>query len=149
MYIQIMTLEQADRWKFNPFDVTKVWNFADFPLIKVGRLVLDRNPINYHAEVEQIAFNPGHFVPGILPSPDKMLQGRLFSYRDTQYYRVGINHLMLPINSPFRNPVKNYQRDGKMVVTNNQDGSPNYFPNSYNGPKENPCYLKLEPKYKI
>lgn len=149
MFIQVMTIEQADRWKFNPFDVTKVWNQAEFPLIKVGRLVLDRNPTNYHAEVEQIAFNPGSFVPGILPSPDRMLQGRLFSYRDTQFHRVGTNHLMLPVNSPYRNPVRNYQRDGKMLYTNNQDGAPNYYPNSFNGPKENGCYLKLEPKYRV
>lgn len=75
-----MTFEQAEKVPFNPFDVTKVWPQADFPLIPVGRFVLDRNPKNYFAEIEQIAFSPAHFVPGIDASPDKMLQVRIFSF---------------------------------------------------------------------
>lgn len=146
--IQVMTLQEAAKWKFNPFDVTKVWNHADFPLIPVGKLVLNQNPSNYFAEVEQIAFNPGNLVPGILPSPDRMLQGRLLSYRDTQYHRIGVNHLQLPINAPFKCPVRNYQRDGSMCFYN-QDGAPNYFPNSFSGPDESRCALKLEPPYKV
>ncbi|XP_063698284.1 catalase-like [Culicoides brevitarsis] len=147
-YIQIMTLQEATKWKFNPFDVTKVWSHADFPLIPVGKLVLNRNPSNYFAEVEQIAFNPGHFVPGIEASPDRILQGRLLSYRDSQYHRVGVNHLQLPVNAPFKCPVQNYQRDGAMSFYN-QDGAPNYFPNSFAGPEESLRALKLDPPFKI
>ena len=91
LYIQVMTFDQAERCPFNPFDVTKVWSHTDYPLIEVGRMVLNRNPENYFAEVEQIAFAPSHMVPGIEPSPDKMLQGRLFSYADTHRPRLGVN----------------------------------------------------------
>ncbi|XP_063702008.1 catalase-like [Culicoides brevitarsis] len=136
MSIQVMTFEQAEKCKFNPFDLTKVWPQAEYPLIKVGKMVLDRNPNNYFAEVEQIAFNPGHLVPGILPSPDKMLQARLFSYGDTHRHRLGANHLQLPVNCPYKCPVKNYQRDGPMCFSDNQAGAPNYFPNSFSGPAE-------------
>uniref|UniRef100_A0A1A9V5X9 Catalase n=1 Tax=Glossina austeni TaxID=7395 RepID=A0A1A9V5X9_GLOAU len=135
MSIQVMTFEQAKKFKYNPFDVTKVWSHRDFPLIQVGKLVLDRNPTNYFAEIEQLAFSPAHLVPGIEPSPDKMLQGRLFSYSDTHRHRLGPNYLQIPVNCPYRVAVKNYQRDGAMTVTDNQGGAPNYYPNSFAGPE--------------
>lgn len=135
--IQVMTFEQAEKVSFNPFDLTKVWPQADFPLMPVGRMVLDRNPSNYFAEVEQIAFAPSHLVPGIEPSPDKMLQGRLFAYTDTHRHRLGANYMQLPVNCPYRVALKNYQRDGPMNSTDNQGGAPNYYPNSFSGPE--PC----------
>lgn len=149
MHVQIMTFEQAEKWKFNPFDLTKVWPHGEFPLIKVGKLVLDRNPSNYFAEVEQIAFSPSHLPPGILPSPDKMLQGRLFSYPDTHRHRLGPNYLQLPVNCPYKVATKNYQRDGSMCFNDNQAGAPNYFPNSFSGPQECPRAKLLDPKTKI
>lgn len=144
MYIQVMTFEEAKKHRFNPFDVTKVWSQKEFPLIPVGKMVLDRNPNNYFAEVEQIAFSPAHMVPGIQASPDKMLQGRLFSYSDTHRHRLGPNHLQLPVNCPYRVPTKNYQRDGPMCYNDNQGNAPNYYPNSFNGPQECPRAKKLE-----
>ncbi|XP_065348193.1 catalase-like [Cloeon dipterum] len=138
MSIQVMTFEQAEKWKWNPFDLTKVWPHTEFPLIPVGQLVLDRNPSNYFAEVEQIAFSPSHLVPGIEPSPDKMLQGRLFAYADTHRHRLGANYLQIPVNCPYRSRVANYQRDGPQCYTDNQAGAPNYFPNSFSGPQECP-----------
>ncbi|WP_411016297.1 catalase, partial [Salmonella sp. s51884] len=93
-----------------------------------------RNPTNYFAEVEQIAFSPAHMIPGIEPSPDKMLQGRLFSYADTHRHRLGTNYNQLPVNCPMRARPMNYQRDGHACVTDNQSGAPNYFPNSFQGP---------------
>lgn len=141
LHLQIMTLEEAEQHRFNPFDVTKVWSHKEFPLIQVGRLTLNRNPSNYFAEVEQIAFAPSHLVPGIEASPDKMLQGRIFSYADTQRYRLGTNYLQIPVNScPFM--VRNYQRDGAQTVTDNQTGAPNYYPNSFSGPEHNKVYLE-------
>lgn len=139
-YIQVMTFEQADKHKFNPFDLTKVWSHKEFPLIQVGKLVFDRNPKNYFAEVEQIAFSPSHLVPGIEASPDKMLQGRLFAYADTHRHRLGANYLQIPVNCPYRSSVTNYQRDGPQTYNNNQEGAPNYFPNSFNGPADNLKY---------
>lgn len=121
-YIQVMTFEQAEKFKYNPFDLTKIWPQSEFPLIQYGKLVLDRNPNNYFAEVEQIAFAPSNLVPGIEPSPDKMLQGRLFAYSDTHRHRLGANHLQLPVNCPYRVQTKNYQRDGPMNFTDNQGG---------------------------
>lgn len=138
-YIQVMTPAQAKTFRWNPFDVTKVWPHEEFPLIPVGKLVLDRNPENYFTDVEQIAFDPAHFVPGIEPSPDKMLQGRLFAYGDTQRHRLGPNHLQLPVNCPYKTIAAiNYQRDGLMSLYN-QNGAPNYYPNSFAGPKECPA----------
>ena len=131
--IQIMSPEEAEKYNYNPFDVTKVWSQKDFPLIPVGRMTLDRNPNNYFAEVEQIAFAPSHLVPGIEASPDKKLQGRLFSYTDTHRHRLGANYLQLPVNCPYRVNVKNYQRDGPMTFNDNQGGAPNYYPNSFEG----------------
>lgn len=121
-YVQIMTFEQAEKFEFNPFDLTKIWPQSQYPLIKYGKLVLDRNPGNYFAEVEQIAFAPSNLVPGIEPSPDKMLQGRLFAYSDTHRHRLGANHLQLPVNCPYRVQKKNYQRDGPMNINENQGG---------------------------
>ncbi|MED3950653.1 catalase KatA [Priestia aryabhattai] len=135
LYVQIMPLEDADTYRFDPFDVTKVWSQKDYPLIEVGRMVLDRNPENYFAEVEQATFSPGTLVPGIDVSPDKMLQGRLFAYSDAHRYRVGTNHQALPINRP-RNEVNNYQRDGQMRFDDNGGRSVYYEPNSFGGPTE-------------
>lgn len=136
-YIQVMTFAEAEKWKWNPFDLTKIWPHKDFPLIEVGQLVLDKNPTNYFADVEQVAFSPSHLVPGIEPSLDKMLQGRLFSYPDTHRHRLGPNYLQLPVNCPFATKIANYQRDGPMAF-NNQKGAPNYFPNSFSGPQDSP-----------
>ena len=136
--VQIMTPEQAKSYRFDPFDITKVWPHADFPPVNVGRLVLNRNPENYFAEVEQAAFSPGNFVPGVGPSPDKMLQGRLFSYHDTHRHRLGPNYHLLPINAPKACRMNSYQRDGSMRLDNNSGGDPNYWPNSFGGPAPDP-----------
>ncbi len=137
LYVQIMPLEDANTYKWDPFDVTKVWSQKDYPLIEVGRMVLDRNPENYFAEVEQATFSPGTLVPGIDVSPDKMLQGRLFAYHDAHRYRVGANHQALPINRA-KNEVKNYQRDGQMRFDDNGGKTVYYEPNSFGGPTETP-----------
>ncbi|CAK4085026.1 unnamed protein product [Aphanomyces euteiches] len=138
LYIQTMTQAEADQHltdkDLNPFDVTKVWSHKRYPLQPVGKLVLNRNPTNYFSEVEQLAFSPAHFVPGIQASPDKMLQGRLFSYSDTQRYRLGVNYQQIPVNRPVPPAPQNYQRDGFMTVDGNQGDAPNYFPNSSKGP---------------
>ena len=131
-FIQVMTFEQAEKAKLNPFDVTKVWPHGEFPLIPVGKIVLNRNPMNYFAEVEQAAFCPAHVVPGIEFSPDKMLQGRLFSYTDTHFHRLGPNYIQLPINCPYRAKAHNTQRDGAMALGDNHADAPNHFPNSFN-----------------
>jgi len=127
--VQIMTDEQARNFRWNPFDLTKVWPHAEFPLIEVGKMELNRNPENYFAEVEQAAFNPSSFVPGIGPSPDKMLQARLMSYADAHRYRVGNNYHQLPVNKP-RCPFATYQRDGAMNHGPEKHQGPNYYPNS-------------------
>ena len=129
LYFQIMTEEQARRHCENPFDVTKVWSHKDYPLIEVGVLELNRNPSNYFAEVEQAAFNPAHIVPGIGLSPDKLLQGRLFSYGDAQRYRLGVNHDQIPVNRP-RCPLHSFHRDGTMRVDGNEGPTKGYSPNS-------------------
>ena len=133
--VQIMPEADADKVPYNPFDLTKVWPHADYPLIDVGILELNRNPENYFAEVEQAAFTPANVVPGIGHSPDKMLQMRILSYGDAQRYRVGANHQALPVNAP-KCPVHNYQRDGAMRFDGNNAGSVNYEPNSFDGPIE-------------
>ena len=130
MYFQIMTEEQAEHHKENPFDITKVWSHKDYPLIEVGVLELNRNPENYFADVEQAAFNPSHLVPGIGLSPDKLLQGRLFAYGDAQRYRLGVNHGHIPVNQP-KCPVHDYHRDGMMRTDGNYGGTIGYTPNSY------------------
>jgi len=137
--IQVMTDEQAAAFPYNPFDLTKVWPQGDFPLIEVGIMELNRNPENYFAEVEQAAFSPAHVVPGISFSPDKMLQARIMSYGDAHRYRLGANHEHLPVNAP-HTAVNNYQRDGFMSFTSNGGAAPNYGPNSFNGPAQNPAY---------
>jgi catalase len=137
MFIQVMTEAQAKEMPYNPFDLTKVWSHKDFPLIEVGYFELNRNPENYFAEVEQAAFNPANVVPGIGFSPDKMLQGRLFSYGDAQRYRLGVNHHQIPVNAP-RCPVNSYHRDGQMRVNNNSGNTIGYEPNSYGQWQEQP-----------
>jgi len=137
MYVQIMPEKDAAKLPYNPFDLTKVWPKKDYPLIEVGTLELNRNPENYFAEVEQSAFNPANVVPGISFSPDKMLQGRLFSYGDAQRYRLGVNHGQIPVNAP-RCPFHNYHRDGAMRVDGNQSGTIGYEPNSYGQWQEQP-----------
>lgn len=139
MKIQVMTEEQAQSCPFNPFDLTKVWPHGDYPLIDVGVMELNRNPENYFAEVEQSAFNPGNIVPGISFSPDKMLQGRLFSYGDAQRYRLGVNHQQIPVNAP-RCPVHNYHRDGAMRVDGNFGSTIGYEPNSQGEWQEQPDF---------
>ncbi|MDY0042277.1 MAG: catalase [Desulforhabdus sp.] len=136
--VQIMTPEQAKDYNWDIFDITKVWPQGDFPLIEVGKLVLNRNPANYYAEVEQAAFCPGNLVPGIAASPDKMLQARLFSYHDTHIHRLGPNYHLLPVNAPKNAPEANYQRDGFMRFDANGGGGPNYWPNSFGGPAPDP-----------
>lgn len=133
MYVQIMPEAEAATYKVNPFDLTKVWSHADYPLIEVGMLELNRNPENYFTDVEQAAFNPANVVPGVGFSPDKMLQGRLFAYGDAHRYRLGANFESLPVNSS-RCPVHNYHRDGAMRFDGNGGGSVNYEPNSFDGP---------------
>jgi catalase len=136
--VQIMPLADADTYRYDPFDITKVWRYRDYPLVPIGRLVLDRNPENFFADVEQAAFSPANFVPGIEPSPDKLLQGRLFAYPDTQRHRLGGNHALIPVNRPRGCPMHNYQRDGLMRIDENGGGRPNYEPNRHAGPIENP-----------
>ena len=136
--VQIMTPEQAKEYRFDPFDITKVWFHADFPPITIGRMVLNRNPENYFADVEQAAFSPANFVPGIAASPDKMLQGRLFSYHDTHIHRLGPNYHLLPINRPKATKVNYYQRDAFMCFGDNSGDNPNYYPNSFGGPEPQP-----------
>lgn len=130
MFVQIMSEEDAKHYRFNPFDLTRVWLKKDYPLIEVGEFELNRNPENYFADVEQAAFNPASVVPGIGFSPDKMLQGRLFSYGDAQRYRLGVNHNLIPVNAP-KCPTNSYHRDGAMRVDNNAGATIGYEPNSY------------------
>jgi catalase len=143
--MQIMPFEDAADYRFNPFDLTKVWPHSDYPPITIGRMVLDRNPDNYFAQVEQAAFEPSNMVPGIAPSPDKMLQGRLFSYPDTHRYRIGPNYLQLPVNQPIV-PVHSYSHDGPMNFR--PGGDPVYAPNSYGGPQADPVHF-ADPAYQL
>jgi len=137
-YVQIMPFGDADTYRYDPFDVTKVWRYKDYPLIPVGRLVLDTNPENFFADIEQAAFSPSNFVPGIEASPDKLLQGRLFAYPDTQRHRLGPNYALIPVNCPYSTRITNYQRDGAMRVDANGGKHPNYSPNSHSGPISDP-----------
>lgn len=139
MYIQVMTEEEANQMPYNPFDLTKVWYKDQFPLIEVGEFELNRNPENYFAEVEQAAFNPANVVPGISFSPDKMLQGRLFAYGDTQRYRLGVNHHQIPVNQP-KCPFHSFHRDGAMRVDGNHGSRLAYGPNSYGEWQDQPEY---------
>jgi len=145
--IQIMTQAQAQTFRWNPFDLTKVWPHKEFPLIEVGELELNRNPENYFADVEQSAFKPSALVPGIGPSPDKMLQARLMSYADTHLHRLGVNHHQIPVNKP-RCPVMNYMRDGAQADAANYGASANYWPNTIpSAPKPDPAFA--DPAWKL
>ena len=135
--VQIMPEADAATYKFHPFDLTKVWLKGDYPLIEVGVMELEQNPENYFAEVEQAAFNPANIVPGIGFSPDRMLQGRLFSYGDAQRYRLGVNHHLIPVNAA-RCPVHGFSRDGAMRVDGNYGSTPHYEPNSNGTWQEQP-----------
>ncbi|WP_037056081.1 catalase [Pseudonocardia asaccharolytica] len=139
LYVQVMPEADAATVPYHPFDLTKVWPKGDYPLIEVGEWELNRNPDNYFADVEQAAFSPANVVPGIGFSPDKMLQGRLFSYGDAQRYRLGVNHHQIPVNAP-RCPVHSFHRDGAMRVDGNQGSTLAYEPNSYSQWQEQPEY---------
>lgn len=145
-FVQIMPESDAATYKFHPFDLTKVWLKKDYPLIEVGVLELNKNPENYFAEVEQSAFNPANIVPGIGFSPDKMLQGRLFSYSDAQRYRLGVNHHQIPVNAP-RCPYHSFHRDGAMRVDGNYGSTLGYEPNSFGEWQEQPEFS--EPPLKL
>lgn len=144
--VQVMPEADAETYHLNPFDLTKVWPHADYPLIEVGTMELNRNPENYFAEIEQAAFEPSNIVPGIGFSPDKMLQARIMSYADAHRYRIGVNYAALPVNRP-HSPVNTYHRDGQMRFDGNGGGSVNYEPNSFGGPVQNERYA--EPALKI
>jgi catalase len=141
LFVQIMPEKDAAGYAYHPFDLTKVWLHKDYPLIEVGVMELNRNPENYYAEVEQSAFNPANVVPGISFSPDKMLQGRLFSYGDAQRYRLGVNHHQIPVNAP-RCPFHSYHRDGAMRTDGNYGGTLGYEPNSYGEWQEQPDFAE-------
>jgi len=141
MFIQVMPEKDAAKYKFHPFDLTKVWLHKDYPLMEVGVMELNRNPENYFAEVEQAAFNPANIVPGIGFSPDKMLQGRLFSYGDAQRYRLGVNHHLIPVNAS-RCPFHSYHRDGTMRVDGNHGGTLGYEPNSFGEWQQQPEFAE-------
>jgi catalase len=146
LMIQVMPEADAEKTKYNPFDLTKVWPHADYPLIEVGIMELNRNPENYFAEVEQSAFSPANMVPSIGHSPDKMLQFRIFSYADAHRYRLGVNYESLPVNSP-RCEANTYHRDGHMRFDGNSGGAVHYEPNSLGGPVEDRKFV--EPPLKI
>ena len=141
LFIQVMPEKEAATYRFHPFDLTKVWLHADYPPIEVGVMELNQNPENYFAQVEQAAFNPANIVPGIGFSPDKMLQGRLFSYGDAQRYRLGVNHHLIPVNAA-RCPVHSYHRDGAMRVDGNYGSTLGYEPNSYGEWQEQPEFAE-------
>ncbi|QDQ96426.1 catalase [Tomitella fengzijianii] len=139
--VQVMPEADAEKVPYHPFDLTKVWPKADYPLIEVGEWELNRNADNYFADVEQAAFNPAHVVPGIGFSPDRMLQGRLFSYGDAQRYRLGVNNYQIPVNQA-RCPVGNFHRDGTMRVDGNQGSTKHYEPNGHGLWQEQPGYAE-------
>jgi catalase len=141
LYVQIMNEEDATTYHIHPFDLTKVWPHADYPLIEVGEMELNRNAENFFADVEQAAFSPANIVPGISFSPDKMLQGRLFSYGDTQRYRLGVNHSLIPVNAP-KCPFHSYHRDGAMRVDGNSAGATSYEPNRHGEWQEQPNFAE-------
>jgi catalase len=133
--MQIMPFDEAKSYRFNPFDLTKVWPHADYPLIEVGKLTLNRNFTDHHTEIEQAAFEPNNQVPGTGLSPDKMLLARGFSYADAHRARLGVNYKQIPVNSP-KAEVHSYSKDGVMRIRNVSD--PVYAPNSYGGPTADP-----------
>lgn len=132
MHVQIMPFDEALDYRFNPFDLTKVWPHSDYPLHEVGKLTLNRNPTDHHAEIEQAAFEPNNLVPGIGVSPDKMLLGRMFAYADAHRHRLGVNYKQIPVNQP-EVPVHSYSKDGAMRIAKTSD--PVYAPNSKGGPQ--------------
>ncbi|WP_029149303.1 catalase [Microbacterium indicum] len=134
VYVQVMPYDDAADYRFNPFDMTKVWPFSDYPRIKVGTFELNRNPQNFFAEIEQAAFSPANQVPGTGISPDKMLMARVFSYPDAQRYRIGTNYNQLPVNRPHAAPTANYMHEGNMQYHFNPAEHPVYAPNSFGGP---------------
>lgn len=142
MFVQIMPEADADTYEWDVFDITKVWPHKDYPLQEVGRMVLNRNPENWFAEVEQSAFSPNNLVPGVETSNCKMLQGRLFSYPDTHRHRLGRNYDQIPINHSYRTKVNTYQRDGESRSNGNFGSDPVYEPNTRGGPKPDPSYTK-------
>jgi len=135
LQVQIMPFKEAETYRFNPFDLTKVWPHGDYPVHEVGQLTLNRNPSDFHAEIEQAAFEPNNLVPGIGPSPDKMLLARLVSYADAHRARLGVNYKQIPVNRP-KVPVHSYSKGGAMRINNVSD--PVYAPNSKGGPKADP-----------
>jgi len=139
--VQVMPYEDAKTYRFNPFDLTKVWPHSDYPLIEVGVHTLNRNPANFFAEIEQAAFSPANTVPGIDISPDKMLMARVFSYPDAQRYRIGTNYNELPVNAP-RTAVHNYSQDGSLRHGFKPASAPVYAPNSTGGPVADPARAK-------
>ncbi|MFC1729699.1 catalase [candidate division KSB1 bacterium] len=142
MKIQVMTKKQASAFKWNPFDITKIWPHSEFPLMEAGILELNEIPKNYYTNVEQAAFAPTHTVDGISLSPDKLLQGRILAYPDAHRYRLGANYEQIPVNSsPFG--AHNHQRDGLMRIDNNGEDSPNYFPNSFDDIRTDENYKEL------
>lgn len=132
--VQIMPVAEAENYRFNPFDLTKVWSQQDYPLIEVGRWTLNRNPANYFVDIEQAAFEPSNTVPGVAFSPDKMLLGRVFAYADAHRYRIGANYAQLPPNRPKAAQVNSYSQDGAMRFSHNASSVPVYAPNSFGGP---------------
>lgn len=147
VFIQVMEEAEAERASFNPFDVTKVWPHADYPLQEVGVMELNRNAVNYFAEIEQASFSPSNIVPGIGFSPDRLLQGRLFAYADAHRYRVGTHYESLPVNRP-QIAVKNYHMDGPMRFDAPEPGDGGYYePNSFGGPVED--VASMEPPLRI
>lgn len=133
--VQLVPYEAGLNYPQDIFDVTKVISQKDYPLIEIGQMVLDENPTNNFEDIEELAFSPANLVPGIEASPDKLLQGRLFGYKDAERYRLGANYEQLPVNRP-KVPVHNYERDG--IMAKNQETGVNYEPNSEDGPKEVP-----------
>jgi catalase len=135
LHVQVMPFEEAKTYRFNPFDLTKVWPHSDYPLIEVGKMTLNRNVTDFHTEIEQAAFEPNNLIPGIGLSPDKMLIARGFAYSDAHRARLGVNYKQIPVNAPHA-PVHSYSKDGAMRTVNVTD--PVYAPNSYGGPAADP-----------
>ena len=130
--VQIMPLDEAENYRFNPFDLTKVWSKKDYPLHDVGYFVLNRNPRNFFAQIEQVALDPSNIVPGVGLSPDKMLQARVFAYADQQRYRIGANYKQLPVNQPQNvDEVNTYEHEGSMQFLFNAPEDPVYSPNRH------------------